>query len=171
MYVQRCSNLLCAPLQHRPLISHSATCITHVQVLSAGADGLVKLWGVRTSECLATFDEHEAKVWAMHVGGAGDSLLVTGGADARVNVWRDCTAEDEASAAAERTEAALRGQELSNALQVRPTFFKYALMQRKGCQMQLYAVEVLRWWYCLSGVPGPSLAILLWRKQQNITEL
>ena len=90
----------------------------HMQVLSAGADGLVKLWSVRTSECLGTFDEHEAKVWALHVGGASDSLLVTGGADARVNMWRDCTAEDEASAAAERAEAVLRGQELANALQV-----------------------------------------------------
>ena len=89
------------------------------QVLSAGADGLVKLWGVRTSECLATFDEHEAKVWAMHVAGANDSLLVTGGADARVNVWRNCTMEDEATAAAERSEAAVKGQELANALQVR----------------------------------------------------
>ena len=79
---------------------------------------MVKLWGVRTSECLATFDEHEAKVWAMHVAGANDSLLVTGGADARVNVWRNCTMEDEATAAAERSVAALKGQELANALQV-----------------------------------------------------
>ncbi len=91
-----------------------------MQVLSAGADGLVKLWSVRTSECLRTFDEHEAKVWAMHVGGDGDSLVVTGGADARVNVWRDCTAEDAANAASERAEAALKGQELANALQVCP---------------------------------------------------
>ena len=90
-----------------------------MQVLSAGADGLVKLWGVRTSECLATFDEHEAKVWAMHVAGSNDSTLVTGGADARVNVWRDCTAQDEATAAADRAEAAVKGQALSNALQVR----------------------------------------------------
>ena len=90
-----------------------------MQVLSAGADGLVKLWGVRTSECLATFDEHEAKVWAMHVAGWDDSTLVTGGADARVNVWRDCTAQDEATAAADRAEAAVKGQALSNALQVR----------------------------------------------------
>lgn len=78
----------------------------------------MKLWGVRTSECLATYDEHEAKVWAMHVAGTNDSVLVTGGADARVNVWRDCTMEDEATAAAERSEAAFKGQELANALQV-----------------------------------------------------
>ena len=31
-------------------------------MVSTGADGLVKLWGVRTSECTATFDEHDGKV-------------------------------------------------------------------------------------------------------------
>ncbi len=105
-------------------------------MLSAGADGLVKLWGVRSSECLATFDEHEAKVWAMHVAGANDSLLVTGGADARVNVWRDCTVADEASAAAERTEAVLKGQELANALQVGRTSAQHASLDHSllSCQ-------------------------------------
>ncbi len=32
------------------------------QLVSTGADGLVKLWGVRSAECTATFDEHEGKV-------------------------------------------------------------------------------------------------------------
>lgn len=40
-----------------------------LQVVSAGADGLVKLWSVRTSECTATFDEHEGKVWALAAAG------------------------------------------------------------------------------------------------------
>jgi U3 small nucleolar RNA-associated protein 13 len=33
-----------------------------VQLLSSGADGLVKLWNVRSTECLNTFDGHEDKV-------------------------------------------------------------------------------------------------------------
>ncbi len=33
-----------------------------VQLLSSGADGLMKLWSVRTTECLNTFDGHEDKV-------------------------------------------------------------------------------------------------------------
>ena len=105
-------------------------------MLSAGADGLVKLWGVRSSECLATFDEHEAKVWAMHVAGANDSFLVTGGADARLNLWRDCTIADETSAAAERTEAILKGQELANALQVGMTSAQHASLHHSllSCQ-------------------------------------
>ncbi len=35
-----------------------------MQLVSTGADGLVKLWGVRSAECTATFDEHEGKVAA-----------------------------------------------------------------------------------------------------------
>lgn len=89
-----------------------------MQVVSAGADGLVKLWSVRTSECTATFDEHEGKVWALAVAGENDALLATGGADARVNVWRDCTAEDEAAAVADRALATTKAQELANALKV-----------------------------------------------------
>ena len=53
------------------------------------------------------------------MGGEAESLLVTGGADARVAVWRDCTAADAAAAAAGAAEAALKAQQLSNALQVR----------------------------------------------------
>ena len=33
-----------------------------VQLVSSGADGLMKLWSVRSTECLNTFDGHEDKV-------------------------------------------------------------------------------------------------------------
>ena len=33
-----------------------------LQLLSSGGDGLLKLWSVRTAECINTFDEHEGKV-------------------------------------------------------------------------------------------------------------
>lgn len=49
-------------------------------MLSAGADGLVKLWSLRTGECVNTFDEHEGKIWAMSSGGKAEALLVSGGA-------------------------------------------------------------------------------------------
>ena len=31
-------------------------------MMSSGADGLLKLWSVRTTECVNTFDEHEDRV-------------------------------------------------------------------------------------------------------------
>ncbi|GFH15414.1 WD_REPEATS_REGION domain-containing protein, partial [Haematococcus lacustris] len=45
------------------------------QVLSAGADGLVKLWSVKSGECQATYDEHAGKIWAMSTGGSQDSMM------------------------------------------------------------------------------------------------
>lgn len=70
-----------------------------MQVVSAGADGLLKLWNARTAECVTTFGEHEDKVWALAVEGGG-ATVATGGSDSLAIVWRDSTAE-EAGAAAE----------------------------------------------------------------------
>ena len=89
-----------------------------VQLLSSGADGLVKLWNVRSTECLNTFDGHEDKVWALTVGGVQEGLVATGGGDARVQVWEDCTLQDKAEAAEEEEVTLLKQQRLTNALQV-----------------------------------------------------
>jgi len=86
------------------------------QILSAGADGLVKLWSLRSDECVSTFDEHEGKVWAMASGGEGDALLITGGSDAKVVVWADCTAADAREAEEEEERLVGREQSLANAL-------------------------------------------------------
>ncbi len=49
------------------------------QVISAGADGLVKLWSLGSDECVSTFDEHQGKIWAMTVGGGpAQGTVVTG---------------------------------------------------------------------------------------------
>lgn len=75
---------------------------------------------------------------AMFLAGEDDGFLATGGADARVNVWRDCTAEDEATAAAERTETVLKAQDLANALKV-------ALSYHESCRlMKPYSLQ----WPC-----------------------
>ena len=36
------------------------TCGT--QFISSGTDGLLKLWTIKSNECIATFDQHEEKV-------------------------------------------------------------------------------------------------------------
>jgi WD40 repeat protein len=37
------------------------------QLVSCGADGLLKLWEIRGGECLNTFDAHTQKIWALAV--------------------------------------------------------------------------------------------------------
>jgi U3 small nucleolar RNA-associated protein 13 len=90
-----------------------------LQVLSSGADGLLKLWNTRTGADLATFESHDNRLWGLAVaGGPDESLLASGGDDSRVVVWRDVTADKAAAAEAEEEELVLKQQELSNALAV-----------------------------------------------------
>ena len=54
----------------------------------------------------------------MAVGGSQESLVATGGGDARVQIWEDCTLQDKAEEAEEQEVTLLKQQRLSNALQV-----------------------------------------------------
>lgn len=36
-----------------------------MQLVTAGADGLLKLWNIKSSECTATFDDHDGRIWAL----------------------------------------------------------------------------------------------------------
>lgn len=87
------------------------------QLVSGGADGLVKVWTVRSDECEATLDAHTDKVWALTTAKAprrrtreieeeedGPSVeegpnsglvVVSGGADSVINVWKDVTTREE----------------------------------------------------------------------------
>lgn len=101
------------------------------QLVSGGADGLLKIWTVRSDECEATLDAHTDKVWALTTAkapkrrcedegedeegdgrgvegvGAGSGglsegpnaglVVVSGGADSVINVWKDVTAREEVS--------------------------------------------------------------------------
>lgn len=53
----------------------------------SGSDGLVKLWTIKTNECVKTFDAHQDKVWALH-GSSKDDLMVTGSADSTITLWK-----------------------------------------------------------------------------------
>eukprot|EP00775_Hariotina_reticulata_P012078 gene12078-12218_t len=87
------------------------------QVLSAGADGLLKLWDGRSGANTASFEAHQDRVWGLAASaGPAESLLVSGGADSRVVLWRDATAAKAAEAEAAEEELVLQQQELSNAL-------------------------------------------------------
>jgi U3 small nucleolar RNA-associated protein 13 len=36
-----------------------------MQLITAGADGLLKLWNIKTSECMTTLDDHDGRIWAL----------------------------------------------------------------------------------------------------------
>jgi U3 small nucleolar RNA-associated protein 13 len=81
------------------------------QIISAGSDGLIKVWSVQANECLTTLDEHVDRVWALLVEKDGDRF-VSGDASACIRVWRDATEEEQEESRAARQELILKEQEL-----------------------------------------------------------
>jgi U3 small nucleolar RNA-associated protein 13 len=73
-----------------------------LQLLSAGADGLIKIWNIHNNECVNTFDKHTEKIWGFAVAEDGASF-VSGGGDSVINYWKDNTVEE--------TEKELKAQE------------------------------------------------------------
>lgn len=53
----------------------------------SGSDGLVKLWTIKTNECVATLDEHTEKIWSLTSSSDGETLI-SGGADSLVCQWK-----------------------------------------------------------------------------------
>ncbi|KAI9445056.1 U3 small nucleolar RNA-associated protein [Lactarius indigo] len=79
----------------------------HGQVVSASADGLVKVWDSRTEECVATLDGHDDKVWALTVS-RDSKTIVSGAADSIV------TEEQDAARETARAELVLKEQDFLN---------------------------------------------------------
>jgi U3 small nucleolar RNA-associated protein 13 len=86
-----------------------------LQLVSAGGDGLIKLWTIRTNECEATLDGHVDKVWALDTSPDGKSI-VSGGADSKIVVWNDSTQQVLDIKRAEEAETILLDQKLANHL-------------------------------------------------------
>ncbi len=84
------------------------------------------------------------QVWALAAGGANESLLATGAADATVAIWEDVTTADEEAAAEEAAAVILKQQDLSNALQVRSAVTGEGLKGSKGFVGMSSCQDVLR---------------------------
>ncbi|PIO16291.1 hypothetical protein AB205_0148660, partial [Aquarana catesbeiana] len=85
------------------------------QLVTSGSDGLLKLWTIKTNECVKTLDSHEDKVWGLHSNKL-DNALVTGSADSSIVLWKDVTETELAEELAKKEDEILKKQELSNLL-------------------------------------------------------
>lgn len=47
----------------------------------------MKLWTIKSNECVRTLDAHEDKVWGLHCSRLDDRAL-TGASDSRVLLWK-----------------------------------------------------------------------------------
>jgi U3 small nucleolar RNA-associated protein 13 len=85
----------------------------HVQIASAGGDGLVKVWDASTGEVECTLDNHEDRVWALAVH-PETNTLVSGSGDSTVSFWADTTSTTMAASTAAATQFVEQEQQLQN---------------------------------------------------------
>jgi U3 small nucleolar RNA-associated protein 13 len=85
----------------------------HMQIASAGGDGLVKIWDANTGEIETTLDNHEDRVWALAVN-PSTNMIVSGSGDSTVTFWKDTTASTQAASTAAATQFVEQEQELQN---------------------------------------------------------
>ncbi|KAG0645292.1 putative U3 small nucleolar RNA-associated 13 [Hyphodiscus hymeniophilus] len=85
----------------------------HVQVASAGGDGLVKVWDATSGEVDCTLDNHEDRVWALTIH-PYTNMIVSGSGDSTVTFWKDTTESTQAATTAAATQFVEQEQELQN---------------------------------------------------------
>jgi U3 small nucleolar RNA-associated protein 13 len=76
---------------------------------------LLKVWDIKTNECLNTYDEHSDKIWAL-CANSDESKYLTGSADAKIILWKNITGEIHEQEMEKREEILLKEQELMNCL-------------------------------------------------------
>lgn len=86
--------------------------------MSSGSDGLVKIWDVRTEECVTTMDNHEDKVWALTVS-RDEKTIVSAAADSVITFWEDSTEKKEMEKEGQRAELASKEQDFLNYISLR----------------------------------------------------
>jgi len=84
-----------------------------VQFVSAGGDGLVKVWDANSGETECTLDNHEDRVWAIAVQ-PDTNAIVSGSGDSTVTFWKDTSTETQAAASQKALELVEQEQELQN---------------------------------------------------------
>lgn len=67
----------------------------------------MKLWNIKTNECVGTFDEHSDKAWALSVS-RDEKRFVSGAADGKLILWKDVTEEKREEELEQRQEILLK---------------------------------------------------------------
>jgi U3 small nucleolar RNA-associated protein 13 len=89
-----------------------------LQCLSCASDGLVKVWNVKTEECMDTLDGHEDRVWGLECSRDGDTII-SGAADSFICFWKDWTVQQSEAQIKQRQEEVEREQQFNNLLAVK----------------------------------------------------
>lgn len=62
------------------------------EILSCGADGLVKIWDMNSGEIIVTLDAHDDKIWSISVKDHGKNFI-SADSEGKITLWEDNTLE------------------------------------------------------------------------------
>ncbi|KAF2360087.1 Small-subunit processome Utp13 [Trinorchestia longiramus] len=114
-----------------------------LQLVSTSASGIVKIWEVKTSTCLDTLSAHdEQRVWALDVMQDGE-LVVTGGEDSKIILWRDVTQTVLLQQAQEKQRIYSEEQTLANLMR-----------EQRWAEALVYALKLDQPFNCLKVIRG-----------------
>lgn len=111
----------------------------HPQLLTCGADGLVKIWDYKLGEIIKSLDNHDQRIWAMDVKNDGEEF-VTADADGKVSQWKDNTDEEIKQREQQAKEKVEQEQSLSNFIRNKDWSNAFLLALSLDHSMRLYNV-------------------------------
>lgn len=111
----------------------------HPQLLSCGADGLVKIWDYKLGEIIKSLDNHDQRIWTMDVKNDGEEF-VTADADGKVSQWKDNTDEEIKQREQQAKEKVEQEQSLSNFIRNKDWSNAFLLALSLDHSMRLYNV-------------------------------
>jgi WD40 repeat protein len=62
-----------------------------LQIVSASADGVIKIWNIRKGICMATYEHHEGRIWALDVleNSVDRAMILSGDNSNGLMLWQD----------------------------------------------------------------------------------
>lgn len=111
----------------------------HPQLLSCGADGLIKLWDYKQGEIIKSLDNHDQRIWAMDLKNDGE-FFTTADADGKLSSWTDNTEEEVKLKELQAKEKIEQEQSLSNFIKNKDWSNAFLLALTLDHSMRLYNV-------------------------------
>lgn len=111
----------------------------HPQLLSCGADGLIKLWDYKQGEIIKSLDNHDQRIWAVDLKNDGE-YFTTADADGKLSFWTDNTEEEVKFKELQAKEKIEQEQSLSNYIKNKDWSNAFLLALTLDHSMRLYNV-------------------------------
>ncbi|GMM38195.1 Utp13 protein [Saccharomycopsis crataegensis] len=112
---------------------------TNNEIISCGADGLIKLWNLKSGEIIKTLDDHIDKIWCMSSKNNGE-WFISADNEGMINLWKDNTLEVMKENQKNAKQVVEQQQSLENYIRLKQWQKAFKLALKLNHPMRLYNV-------------------------------